>query len=43
MVCSEMCFHCMGVSCDNAPEMDLDSQYLKLTQSKNIIERYVRV
>ena len=43
MVCSEMCYHCMGVSCDNAPEMDLDSQYLKLTQSKNIIERYVRV
>ena len=26
MVCSEMCYHCMGVSCDNAPEMDLDSQ-----------------
>ena len=41
MVCSEMCFHCMGVSCDNAPEMDLDSQ--KLTQSKTIIERYVRI
>ena len=26
MVCSDICFNCMGVSCDNAPEMDLDNQ-----------------
>ena len=26
MVCSDICFNCMGVSCDNAPEMDIDNQ-----------------
>ena len=24
--CATICFNCMGVSCDNAPEMDLDNQ-----------------
>ena len=26
MVFSDKCFNCMGVSCDNAPEMDFDNQ-----------------